>query len=71
MLVFDKQEIKNKLDIDDIYNLLQEWGGDPEFTEFGILSSTICHNFPGEGSRKLYYYSNSNYYSSADSDISL
>lgn len=60
MLVFDKQEIKNKLDIDDIYNLLQEWGGDPEFTEFGILSSTICHNFPGEGSRKLYYYSNSN-----------
>lgn len=26
--------------------------------DFGLLSSTICHNFPGEGSRKLYWYSN-------------
>lgn len=59
MLVFDKSEIRAKLDIDDIYGLLQIWGGDPEYTSFGILSSTICHNQPGEGSRKLYYYSNS------------
>lgn len=60
MLIFDKQEIKNKLELDDIYNLLQEWGGDPEYTDFGILSTTICHNPPGAGSKKLYYYSNSN-----------
>lgn len=26
--------------------------------DFGLLCSTICHNFPGEGSRKLYWYSN-------------
>lgn len=44
--------------VDNIFELLQEWGGDPEWTDFGILSSTICHNVPGEGSRKLYYYEN-------------
>ena len=60
MLIFDKQEIRNKLNIEDIFSLLQEWGGDPEYSTFGILSATICHNKPGEGSRKLYYYENSN-----------
>ena len=59
MLVFDKNEIKNSLTTDNIFDLLQEWGGDPEHTSFGILSSTICHNEPGVGSRKLYYYENS------------
>ena len=58
MLVFDKDEIRNSITLDNIYNLLQEWGGEPEYTDFGILSSTICHNLPGEGSRKLYYYDN-------------
>ena len=59
MLVFDKDEIKSKLSTSDIFDLLQEWGGDPQYTSFGILSTTICHNKPGEGSRKLYYYENS------------
>lgn len=59
MIVFDKVDIKNSLSIEDIYELLQQWGGDPEYTDFGILSATICHNPAGEGSRKLYYYSNS------------
>ena len=59
MLVFDKNEIKNSLTTDNIFDLLQEWGGDPEYAGFGILSSTICHNEPGEGSKKLYYYDNS------------
>ena len=58
MLVYDKNEIRGKLEIDDIFNLLQEGGGDPEYTSFGILSATICHNAPGEGSKKLYYYDN-------------
>ena len=60
MIVFDKDEIRNSLTIHNIYDLLQEWGGEPEYSNFGILSSTICHNHPGEGSRKLYYYENSN-----------
>jgi len=58
MLVFDKLEIRNSLNIENIFELLQEWGGDPEYTDFGIVSTTICHNKPGEGSRKLYYYDN-------------
>lgn len=58
MLIFDKTEIREALGLEDIFSLLQEWGGDPEYTSFGIVSSTICHNPPGEGSRKLYYYQN-------------
>ena len=59
MLVFDKNDIKNILTTENIFDLLQEWGGDPEYMNFGILCSTICHNAPGEGSKKLYYYDNS------------
>ena len=59
MINFDKKEIKESLSIDDVFSLLEEWGGEPEFTNFGILSTTICHNPPGEGSKKLYYYENS------------
>ena len=59
MLPYDKSEIRESLTIENIFELLQEWGGDPEYTEFGILSATICHNVPGDGSRKLYYYENS------------
>lgn len=59
MVVFDKAEIREALSIENIYELINEWGGDPEYTSFGIISTTICHNYPGEGSRKLYYYENS------------
>ena len=58
MRTYKKSEVRQKLQIENIFELLQEWGGDPEYTDFGILSTTICHNEPGEGSRKLYYYSN-------------
>ena len=59
MVVFDKTEIRNALSIENIFDLLQEWGGDPIYTDFGLLSATICHNTPGEGSKKLYFYENS------------
>ena len=58
MYIYDKQEVKNKITIDDIYQILLDFGGDPMYTDFGIISSTICHNKPGVGSRKLYYYRN-------------
>ena len=58
MINYDKLEIRNSLTIENVFELLQEWGGDPEYTDFGIVSATICHNSPGEGSRKLYYYEN-------------
>lgn len=60
MYVYDKDEIKQNLSIDQIFNYLEANGGEPEYTSFGIISSTICHNLPYEGSRKLYYYSNTN-----------
>lgn len=59
MISFDKSKIKESLNTENIFDLLVEWGGDPEYTDFGIISATICHNIPGEGSRKLYYYENS------------
>ena len=58
MLVFDKLKIREALTDENIYDLLQEWGGDPARANFGYVCSTICHNPPGEGSRKLYYYDN-------------
>ena len=60
MIIYNKQEIKDSLSVENIYNLLVEWGGEPQYTSFGIIATTICHNPPGEGSRKLYFYSNSN-----------
>ena len=58
MLVFDKLKIREALTDENIYDLLQEWGGAPSRDTFGYTSATICHNPPGEGSRKLYYYEN-------------
>ena len=56
---YDKKAIREELSIDDYFQLVTEWGGNPEFTPFGFISDTICHNPPGEGSRKLYFYENS------------
>ena len=58
-MLYDKKEIRDLLTEEQIFELLNEWGGDPEYTDGGIISATICHNAPGEGSRKLYYYFNS------------
>lgn len=58
MLIFDKQEIRDALTEDNMMELFQEFGGDPVITPFGIISATICHNPPGEGSHKLYWYRN-------------
>lgn len=58
MISYDKKEVREALTLDNIYDLLVEWNGEPEYTAFGIVSATICHNPAGEGSRKLYYYTN-------------
>lgn len=44
MISYDKAVIRENLTLDNIFELLQGWGGDPEYAVFGILSSTICHN---------------------------
>lgn len=58
MINYDKAKIREALSEQQIFDLLQDFGGNPERTPFGITSLTICHNPPGEGSRKLYYYAN-------------
>lgn len=60
MIIYDKSEIKAALTVEQIYDLLIDWGGEPVYTSFGLTSRTICHNHPNENcSRKLYYYSGS------------
>ena len=58
MLVFDKLKIRESLTSENVFALLTEFGGEPSQENFGFVSSTICHNRPKEGSRKLYYYEN-------------
>lgn len=55
---YDKDILKNSLQIEQVFDLLEMLGGEPEYIEGGLVSQTICHNPPGMGSRKLYYYSN-------------
>ena len=52
---FDKDLVKQQLDIEDISSLLEELGGEPEIYDDKIISKTICHN---GNSHKLYYYDN-------------
>lgn len=59
MPYYDKEKLKAALTADDYFELLAEFGGEPQRKSFGIISSTICHNPPGVGSRKLYWYNNS------------
>ena len=55
---YDKDRLKEQIGTEQVYDLLELWGGEPEYTNDGLISQTICHNLPGEGSRKLYYYEN-------------
>ena len=52
-------EIKFGLSIDEVFNFVEELGGEPQMiNENCFVSRTICHNAIGEGSFKLYYYDN-------------
>lgn len=56
---FDKDEFKRQINMDMMFNLLQYLGANPERkNRTTIISDTICHNHPGEGSHKLYTYWN-------------
>ena len=53
------ENIKNDLTLDQVYQLLVDLGGEPQICNSSyIISRTICHNPPGQGSFKLYYYDN-------------
>ena len=55
---YDKDRLKEQIDTEQVFDLIELWGGEPEYVEGGLVAHTICHNQPGEGSRKLYYYEN-------------
>ena len=55
---FDKDEIKEQITPEMVEDIVRDFGGDPHRTAFGFIAGTICHNHPGEGSHKLYYYDN-------------
>lgn len=57
-MIYDKYQIRESLSTEDIFQLLVEFGGEPEYTNSGIVSKTICHNDPtrDQCSHKLYYY---------------
>lgn len=57
------QSVKESLTIEQVYELVNNFGGNPVFKSFGLVADTICHNLPGEGSQKLYYYENTHLFS--------
>lgn len=59
MINYDKDFIKEQISDEDIFSLLQDFGGNPTEENNAIVSDTICHNAPGLGSHKLYFYKNS------------
>lgn len=59
MYNYDKEKIKNSLDMSQIVDLLTEFEAEPIVRNDTIICRTICHNNRGEGSHKLYYYCNS------------
>lgn len=61
MIDYNKDKIKDEIDIQDIFDLLIEFKADPEWLGNEIIiCNTICHHHPNDDmSRKLYYYNNS------------
>lgn len=57
--MIDKDELKNSLTIEQIFDFIAEIGGEPKWiNDEAFVSKTLCHNPIGEGSQKLYYYEN-------------
>lgn len=63
MRYYDKDEIKNQLELERVFELLSDLGAEPEYNSTGIVAQTICHNEAGEGSHKLYYWENTHLFS--------
>lgn len=52
-------DIKESLSDEQVIAIVDGFGGNPTSSGTGFIADTICHNAPGEGSHKLYYYTNS------------
>lgn len=53
---YDKVKVKESIEPENVYDILEYFGAEPEMYSDYIISRTICHNGIGEGSKKLYYY---------------
>jgi len=49
-------QVKELLSKQDIFDILNELGGEPKFHKSVIISKTICHNGSHKGKEKLIYY---------------
>lgn len=61
MKKYNKDEIKNTLTFQQVFEYVAELGGNPKLDPTGaevFMAQTICHNPAGTGSHKLYYYQN-------------
>lgn len=58
MKTYNKDKIKTSLSIEQVFDLVSELGGEPVMNSGYFTAQTICHNHPGDGSQKLYYYDN-------------
>ena len=52
---YDKDSLKENLSIEEVFDLVNELGGEPQLNNDLFTAKTICH---GGDSHKLYYYSN-------------
>ena len=52
---YDKELVKEQIELDDVYNLLDFFNAEPQMFNTYIIAKTICH---GGDSHKLYYYEN-------------
>lgn len=58
MINYNAEEIKENITEEQVFQLLLNFGGNPQKYPNYFVSETICHNKPGQGSNKLYYYFN-------------
>ena len=54
----EKNRIKNSLTIEQVFDFVADLGGEPQMANGYFVAQTICHNPPGVGSHKLFYYEN-------------
>lgn len=52
---YSKEEVKEQIELEDVYNLLDYFNAEPQMFSDYIIARTVCH---GGDSHKLYYYNN-------------
>lgn len=59
MNFYDKDKVKNSLTIEQVMEVVESLGAaTPRLQGEMFMCETICHNLPGDGSHKLYYWDN-------------